>query len=92
MIGYGSLISTIVINNNAMEVKQIFRRLSFGFILLLLCLILNLYFIENKNDIKLSTIFKNIFMIILLWIYVWNVVLINKNNTKTQNKKRTMRI
>ncbi|WP_239498822.1 hypothetical protein [Spiroplasma citri] len=75
-----------------MEVKQIFRRLSFGFILLLLCLILNLYFIENKNDIKLSIIFKNIFMIILLWIYVWNVVLINKNNTKTQNKKRTMRI
>ncbi|WP_233485579.1 hypothetical protein [Spiroplasma sp. ChiS] len=75
-----------------MEVKQIFRRLSFGFILLLLCLILNLYFIENTNDIKLSTIFKNIFMIILLWIYVWNVVLINKNNTKTQNKKRTMRI
>ncbi|ELL44676.1 hypothetical protein [Spiroplasma melliferum] len=88
VIGYGSLISTIVINNNVMEVKQIFRKLSFGFILLLLCLILNLYFIENTNDIKLSTIFKNIFMIILLWIYVWNVVLINKNNTKTQNKKK----
>ncbi len=88
MIGYGSLISTIVINNSVMEVKQIFRRLSFGFILLLLCLILNLYFIENINDIKLSTIFKNIFIIILLWIYFWNVVLINKNNPKTQNHKK----
>ncbi|GAA6238738.1 MAG: hypothetical protein SPLM_08540 [Spiroplasma phoeniceum] len=88
MIGYGSLISTIVINNSVMEVKQIFRRLSFGFILLLLCLILNLYFIENINDIKLSTIFKNIFIIILLWIYFWNFVLINKNNSKTQNHKK----
>jgi len=85
MIGYGSLISTIVINNSVMEVKQIFRRLSFGFIL-------NLYFIENINDIKLSTIFKNIFIIILLWIYFWNVVLINKNNAKTQNHKKTMMI
>ncbi len=92
MISYGGLISTVVINNSVMKLKQIFRRLSFGFILLLLCLILNLYFIENINDIKLSTIFKNIFIIILLWIYFWNVVLINKNNAKIQNHKKTMMI
>ncbi|WP_425378333.1 hypothetical protein [Spiroplasma endosymbiont of Polydrusus pterygomalis] len=87
VVVYGGLISTIVINNNATELKQIFHHLVFDFILLLLFLILNLSFIENTKDIKLSTIFNNIFILILLWIYVWNIILINKKETKIKNKK-----
>ncbi|WP_425379968.1 hypothetical protein [Spiroplasma endosymbiont of Stenodema calcarata] len=87
LLSYGCLIGTIIINNNTGELKQIFRRLFFGFILLLLILILNFQFIEKTKDIKLSTIFNNIFMFILFWIWICNVVLIKNNNVNTESKK-----
>ncbi|WP_374696404.1 hypothetical protein [Spiroplasma endosymbiont of Polydrusus formosus] len=87
VVVYGGIISAIVINNNTTELKQIFYHLFFDFILLLLFLILNLSFIENKKDIKLSIIFNNIFIIILLWVYAWNIISINKKETKIKNKK-----
>ncbi|WP_338964590.1 MULTISPECIES: hypothetical protein [unclassified Spiroplasma] len=85
---YATLIGTIIVNNNTTELKQIFRRLFFGFILIVLILILNLQFIENTKDIKLSTIFSNIFMLILLWIWGWNVVLMKNNDSEVQNENK----
>lgn len=88
MVSYATLIGAIIVNNNTTELKQIFRRLFFGFILILLILILNLQFIENTKDIKLSTIFSDIFMLILLWTWGWNVVLIKNNDSEIQNEKQ----
>ncbi|WP_424526480.1 hypothetical protein [Spiroplasma endosymbiont of Glossina fuscipes fuscipes] len=89
VFSYVALIGTIIINNNTIELKQIFRRLFFGFILILLILILNFQFIENTKDIKLSTIFSNIFMFILLWIWGWHVVLMKSNDSEVQNEKQS---
>ncbi len=89
VFSYVALIGTIIINNNTTELKQIFRRLFFGFILILLILILNFQFIENTKDIKLSTIFSNIFMFILLWIWGWHVVLMKSNDSEVQNEKQS---
>lgn len=85
---YFNLVVIIIVNNNTRELKQIFHRLFFGFILILLILLLNLQFIENTKDIKLSTIFINIFMLILFWIWSWNVVLMKDNDSDGQNEKQ----
>lgn len=88
IITYVSSIDAIMINNNIIKLKQFFCLLVFEFVPLLLFLIWNLFFIENIKNIKLSIIFNDIFIIILFLDYVLNVVLINKNKIKLNNKKQ----
>lgn len=89
VFSYATLIGgAIIVNNNTTELKQISVVCFLVLFLILLILILNLQFIENTKDIKLSTIFSNIFMLILLWIWGWNVVLMKNNDSEVQNENQ----